>query len=226
MGDLSTELSILEEKLAELREESTRWNDFQSPKLVATRMNHTVRDAGACEEECQERGKSPTLNSVPGKHTKSSAEKSTGQYLRDKYIDDGVSPCVYRGQDSIPKLDVCQEEEAAPCREHYQDFQEDDALAEYPVSRQIIKPATFDGSDPWRDYHAHFEACAELNAWKYNQRRLYLAVSLRGNAQGILGNIPKGTKPDYDTLVKALEDRFEPPSRTELYRAKMRERRQ
>jgi hypothetical protein len=73
------------------------------------------------------------------------------------------------------------------------------------VSRQIIKPATFDGSGPWNDY-ALFEACAELSAWNYNQRGLYLAVSLLRNAQGVLGNMPKGTKPDYHTLVKALTD--------------------
>jgi hypothetical protein len=166
-------------------------------------MDDKVRDSGGGEahfsDEFQERGKSPTLNSAPGKHTKTSAEKSTGQYLRDTYIDAGASLCVYRGQKSIPKLDICQEEAAAfrenfrlnlPPTEHYQDFQEDDALAEYPVSRQMIKPATYDGSGPWRDYHAHFEACAELSAWNYNQRGLYLAVSLRGNAQGVLGNMP------------------------------------
>jgi hypothetical protein len=225
MDDLDTELSILEEKLAELREESMRWKNFQSPMPVTTRMNDRVRDSDVGEahfcEEFQERGKSPTLNSAQGKHTKTSAEKSTGQYLRDTYIDAAASPCVYRGQESIPKLDICQEEKAAVCREnfrlsfppreHYQDFQdddlpsqvtrrgsrlrfrgphEDDALAEYPVSRQMIKPATYDGSGPWLDYHAHFETCAELNEWNYNQKGLYLAFALQGNAQGV----PKGAE--------------------------------
>jgi hypothetical protein len=223
-------------------------------------MNDRVRDSDVDEahfsEEFKKRGESPTLNSAPGKHTKTSAEKSTGLYVRDTYRNAGASPCVYRGQESIPKLDISQEEAAAsrenfrhslPPRERYQDFQEDDlpcevtrrgsrlrfrspheddALAEYPVSRQMIKPATYDGNGPWRDYHAHFEACAELNAWNYNKRGLYLAVSLRGNAQGVLGNMPNRTKLDYHTLVKALEDRFAPPSQTELYRVQMRERRQ
>lgn len=26
-----------------------------------------------------------------------------------------------------------------------------------------MKPATYDGSIPWQDYHSHFEACADLN---------------------------------------------------------------
>jgi hypothetical protein len=90
----------------------------------------------------------------------------------------------------------------------------------------MIKPVTYDGSGPWLDYHAHFESCAELNAWNYNQRGLYLAVSLLGNAQGVLGNMPKGARSDYQNLVKALDDRFEPLNQTELYRVHMHERRQ
>jgi hypothetical protein len=125
-------------------------------------MDNRMRDSDVCEahfsEGFQERGKSPTLNSAPGKHTKTSAEK----YLRDTYIDAGASPCVYRGQESIPKLEICQEENfrlSLHPREHYQDFQEDDlpsevtkrgsrlrfrspheddALAEYLVSMQMI----------------------------------------------------------------------------------------
>lgn len=93
-------------------------------------------------------------------------------------------------------------------------------------AKQSIKPATYDGSGPWLDYHAHFEACADINGWSYATKGLYLAVSLRGNAQGVLGNMPRGTKPDFDSLVQALEDRFAPPSQTELYRVQMRERRQ
>jgi hypothetical protein len=106
-------------------------------------MNDRLRDSDIGEahfsEEFQERGKSPTLNSAPCKHTKTSAEKYTGQYLRNTYIHAGASPCVYRGQESIPKLDICQEEAAAcrenfrlslPPTEYYQDFLEDDLPAE------------------------------------------------------------------------------------------------
>jgi uncharacterized C2H2 Zn-finger protein len=174
----------------------------------------------------------------------------------DAYRDAGARPRVYSDRESTPNFDRCQETEIAhpnryrtshTPREDYQHFDDDylpsgvtrrrsrvrfrsphgdDAFAEYPMSRQTIKPATYDGSGPWLDYHAHFEACAELSAWNYNQRGLYLAVSLRGNAQGVLGNMPKGAKPDYLTLVKALEDRFEPPGHMDIYRAQMRERRQ
>ena len=88
-----------------------------------------------------------------------------------------------------------------------------------------MKPATFDGSVAWMDYKAHFEACAELNGWTIEQKGLYLSVSLRGQAQGVFGNLGDG-KPEYEDLVQALEERFAPPNQTELYRVQLRERRQ
>ena len=50
-------------------------------------------------------------------------------------------------------------------------------------------------------------------------------MALRGQAQSVMGNLSDKSK-DYDSLVKALEDRFAPPNQTELYRVQLRERRQ
>ena len=88
-----------------------------------------------------------------------------------------------------------------------------------------VKPATFDGTGSWLDYRAHFDAVAEINRWNATEKGLYLAVSLRGQAQGVFGNISTQSR-DYDKLVKALEERFAPPNQTELYRVQLRERRQ
>jgi hypothetical protein len=35
-----------------------------------------------------------------------------------------------------------------------------------------------------------------------------MAVSLRGQAQGVLGNLPLELRQDYKELVKSLEERF------------------
>ena len=88
-----------------------------------------------------------------------------------------------------------------------------------------VKPATFDGTGSWLDYRAHFDAVAEINRWNQIEKGLYLAVSLRGQAQGVFGNLSTQSK-DYDMLVQALEQRFAPPNQTELYRVQLRERRQ
>ena len=88
-----------------------------------------------------------------------------------------------------------------------------------------VKAATYDGITSWINYRAHFEACADINGWTIMEKGQYLAVSLRGQAQGVFGNLSSNSR-DYDTLVKALEERFAPPNQTELYRVQLRERRQ
>ena len=89
-----------------------------------------------------------------------------------------------------------------------------------------VKPATYDGSTSWLDYKSHFEACAALGTWSEQEKALYLAVSLRGQAQTVLGNLPQDVPRHYEDLVTALNERFAPPNQTELYRAQLRERRQ
>jgi hypothetical protein len=42
-------------------------------------------------------------------------------------------------------------------------------------------------------------------------------VALRGQAQGILGDLSIDKQQDYKSLVKTLEERFAPPNQTELY---------
>ena len=79
-------------------------------------------------------------------------------------------------------------------------------LIESPPKRSDFKPATkvkaatYDGSNSWLDYKAHFETCADINNWSYAERGLFLAVSLRGQAQGVMGILCTKSK-DYDALV-------------------------
>ena len=92
--------------------------------------------------------------------------------------------------------------------------------------RRDIKIATYDGSGEWKDYKSHFTACAVINSWDYEDKGLYLAAALRGQAQGVLGDLPEKSKSDFDSLVKALEERFAPPNQNELYRVQLKERKQ
>lgn len=92
-----------------------------------------------------------------------------------------------------------------------------------PMSN-YMKPATFDGTGSWLDYQAHFVACSSINRWTDLQKGLYLAASLRGQAQTVLGNMPKGQPSDYEKLTEALAARFAPANQTELYRAMLKER--
>jgi hypothetical protein len=53
---------------------------------------------------------------------------------------------------------------------------------------------------PWLDYKSHFDACSEINHWSDKEKGLYLAVSLRGQAQGVLGNLPLESRQDFKEL--------------------------
>lgn len=64
------------------------------------------------------------------------------------------------------------------------------------------------------DYRSHFDACAMLDNWNEREKGLYLAVSLRGQAQGVLGNLPYAQKHDYALLVIALKKDSHPPIKT------------
>ena len=89
-----------------------------------------------------------------------------------------------------------------------------------------VKPSKYDGSTPWMDYLSHFEMCVLVNGWSETQKGLYLAVSLTGQAQAILGDLPAEKRQNFAELVNALEERFAPSSQTELYRVQFKERRQ
>ena len=77
-----------------------------------------------------------------------------------------------------------------------------------------FKPATYDGTGSWLDYKSQFEMVSIVNDWNDTQKGLYLAVSLRGQAQAVLGDLPSDMKSNYKTLLNALEERFAPPSQT------------
>ncbi|CAG2228360.1 unnamed protein product [Mytilus edulis] len=89
-----------------------------------------------------------------------------------------------------------------------------------------VKPCKYDGSTSWMDYLSHFEMCALVNNWSENQKGLYLAVSLMGQAQAVLGDLPSEKRQNFFDLVSALEELFAPSSQTELYRVQFKERRQ
>lgn len=44
-------------------------------------------------------------------------------------------------------------------------------------TQNSITPAANDGNGQWIDYHAHFEACSEINGWSYVTKGLYLETS-------------------------------------------------
>lgn len=74
----------------------------------------------------------------------------------------------------------------------------------------------------WNDYQSHYEFECIINEWAETEKGLYLASSLSGLAQVVLGN---QSRQNYATLAKVLQDRFAPMNKTELFRTHLNERR-
>ena len=71
-----------------------------------------------------------------------------------------------------------------------------------------MKPQTYNGDEDWESYLNHFELCAKLGRWSYQDRVLYLAASLRGNAQVYYMTLMPAERLSHHTLVVKLGLRF------------------
>ena len=108
-----------------------------------------------------------------------------------------------------------------------------DSLADVPApcnSRGIrrdyrkpcMQPDRYDGSVSWNDYLAHFEFCAEINGWGDDEKALFLAACLKGEAQKVLGD--GRCHGDYRNLVQLLKQQFGPGQHAEMFLAELRGR--
>ena len=90
--------------------------------------------------------------------------------------------------------------------------------SEPPVSnRKTIMPDKFDGRSPLSEYLIHFNICAKLNDWSNKEKAQYLSISLKGNAQKILGGLTSFQLEDFKALVDALSERYETEGQSELF---------
>ena len=87
-----------------------------------------------------------------------------------------------------------------------------------------IKVAVYDGKTSWKDYLVQFELAARANKWDKATSAVRLACSLRGSAQSLLSDITPDVRYDYDLLVTALTNRFEPENQCEIYKAQIKQR--
>ena len=84
-----------------------------------------------------------------------------------------------------------------------------------------VRPSPYNGSTSWEDYKAQFELVAYLNQWDMQTKAAYLAVSLSGQAQAVLGDLDKTQRTSYTDLVAALDSQFGTSNRTEMFRVSL-----
>ncbi|CAG2215678.1 unnamed protein product [Mytilus edulis] len=66
-------------------------------------------------------------------------------------------------------------------------------------TRREMKLANYDGTSEWSDFKSHFDACVVINNWDDQEKGLYLATALRGQAQGVFSDLPTEKRMDYTT---------------------------
>ena len=87
-----------------------------------------------------------------------------------------------------------------------------------------VKLSTYDGLTPFTDFKVQFEMVAKINKWDKEKMAYQLAGCLKDDARGILSNLNDTDREDYDKLVAALKDRFEPDNQQNVFRMLLRKR--
>ena len=81
-------------------------------------------------------------------------------------------------------------------------------VAQTQPDKPKICPTTFSGNTSWDNYLAQFELFAEINRWDDSMKVTYLAVSLTGPAQAILGDLQPKARKNFTELTDALAAGF------------------
>lgn len=94
------------------------------------------------------------------------------------------------------------------------------------LNKPVKNPADYDGSQSVRDYLRHFERCTVVNGWSKDEAAVFLAVSLRGEAQKVLTGMSDSDCRNYAKIVDKLELRVGVEKQRELHQARLHNRRQ
>ena len=94
------------------------------------------------------------------------------------------------------------------------------------MAKPLLLPEPFDGETTgWSEWMDHFESVAAVNKWVSGEDRLkWLRVRLTGKAQTAFRRLPDDFKADYGTCVEALQRRFNPDSKRQLYMVELNAR--
>ena len=94
------------------------------------------------------------------------------------------------------------------------------------MSKPVLLPEPFNGEpDEWNEWVTHFENVAVVNKWETGEEKLkWLRVRLTGKAQTPFMKLPEAARGNYGECIKALQKRFAPDSRRELYVAELNTR--
>ena len=83
---------------------------------------------------------------------------------------------------------------------------------------------SYDGKSSFNDFLLQYEMVGEYNQWDRKTMASQLAMCLKDDAVAVLSDLSFDQRRQYDSLVAALRDRFEPENQTQLHRAQLKAR--
>jgi len=101
----------------------------------------------------------------------------------------------------------------------------DQLLETRGVAKTRARPAFYDGKIPFSVYLTQFDVIAQLNSWDVEERTAMLISVLTGPALNTLNNLASCDRRNYDTLTRALTQRFDQGQSAELARVQLDTRR-
>ena len=83
----------------------------------------------------------------------------------------------------------------------------------------------FSGNWNFDEWISHFESVSAVNGWTEDENLLWIRVRLTGKAHVAHAQLPHETQQTYAAVKDALRERFEPETKSELYKAQFESRR-
>ena len=81
-----------------------------------------------------------------------------------------------------------------------------------------VLPQNFTGMEDWDSWVSHFESISTIHGWNNNEKLMWMRVKLVDKAAIAFEQLSHVTKASYELAKAALRNRFEHPSKRELYK--------
>jgi len=91
-------------------------------------------------------------------------------------------------------------------------------------AQPFVLPEVFDGQKSFDEWVSHFENVSTVNGWNNDDKLLLLKVRLTGKAHVAFAQLAHETQQSYATAKQALIDRFDLPSKQQLYKVEFEAR--
>lgn len=196
-------------------------NDVQNQPSQPRKVENKGHVVGGLEEKLpafsQDPPSLPATNMEPSPARPTSAQVAHGENVEKQENRPEIKQTTCP---TTPKLEPSTTPPPRPQGAHHGIIEDQVRSQEKPK----VRPATFNGSTAWEDYLAQFELVADINKWSDSMKATYLAVSLTGSAQAVLGDLERSSRTNYAELTSALAARFGTENQQEVFRASLKSR--